>query len=79
MVNVSIVGLNAQNYVNTLMLLVLPVTVVLKNTLLLLQRLFTQFPDDVSLKAAAVVEPISCVHGVDLFETHPYQKGFSIG
>ena len=36
-------GLNAQNYVNTLMLLVLPVTVVLKNTLLLLQRLFTQF------------------------------------
>ena len=35
-------------------------------------------PDDVSLKAAAVVEPISCaMHGVDLLKlTH--SKGFSI-
>lgn len=32
-------------------------------------------PDDVSLKAAAVVEPISCaMHGVDLLTTHPYKR-----
>ncbi|MCC4436531.1 zinc-dependent alcohol dehydrogenase family protein [Limosilactobacillus reuteri] len=37
-------------------------------------------PDDVSLKAAAVVEPISCaMHGVDLLETHPYQKALVLG
>ena len=37
-------------------------------------------PDDVSLKAAAVVEPISCaMHGVDLLEPHPYQKALVLG
>ncbi|MGX5166182.1 zinc-dependent alcohol dehydrogenase family protein [Limosilactobacillus reuteri] len=37
-------------------------------------------PDDVSLKAAAVVEPISCaMHGVDLLETYPYQKALVLG
>ena len=37
-------------------------------------------PDDVSLKAAAVVEPISCaMHGVDLLEAHPYQKALVLG
>ena len=37
-------------------------------------------PDDVSLKAAAVVEPISCaMNGVDLLETHPYQKALVLG
>ncbi|MGN1284302.1 MAG: zinc-dependent alcohol dehydrogenase family protein, partial [Candidatus Limosilactobacillus intestinavium] len=37
-------------------------------------------PDDVSLKAAAVVEPISCaMHGVDLLNTHPYQKALVLG
>ena len=37
-------------------------------------------PDDVSLKAAAVVEPIPCaMHGVDLLETHPYQKALVLG
>ncbi len=37
-------------------------------------------PDNVSLKAAAVVEPLSCVvHGVDLLELHPYQKALVIG
>lgn len=37
-------------------------------------------PDHVSLKAAAVVEPISCaMHGVDLLTTHPYQKALVIG
>lgn len=30
-------------------------------------------PDNVSLEAAAVIEPISCAeHGVDLLDTHPY-------
>lgn len=37
-------------------------------------------PDSVSLKAAAVTEPLSCaVHGVDLLEIHPYQKALVIG
>ena len=37
-------------------------------------------PDDVSLKAAAVVEPISCaMHAVDLLTTHPYQNALIIG
>lgn len=37
-------------------------------------------PDNVSLKAAAVIEPISCAeHGVDLLETHPYQNAVVIG
>ena len=37
-------------------------------------------PDDVSLKAAAVVEPIACaMHGVDLLNTHPYQKALVLG
>lgn len=37
-------------------------------------------PDNVSLEAAAVIEPISCAeHGVDLLETHPYQKALIIG
>lgn len=37
-------------------------------------------PDNVSLEAAAVIEPISCAaHGVDLLETHPYQKAVVIG
>ena len=37
-------------------------------------------PDNVSLKAAAVIEPISCaMHGVDLLETHPYQTALVIG
>ncbi|MCG4779311.1 hypothetical protein L0P10_20730, partial [Eggerthella lenta] len=36
--------------------------------------------DNVSLKAAAVVEPISCaMHGVDLLTTHPYQKALVLG
>lgn len=39
-----------------------------------------QVPDNVSLKAAAVVEPISCaMHGVDLLTTHPYQKALVLG
>lgn len=37
-------------------------------------------PDNVSLEAAAVIEPISCAeHGVDLLETHPYQNAVVIG
>lgn len=37
-------------------------------------------PANVSLKAAAVVEPISCaMHGVDLLTTHPYQKSLVLG
>ena len=37
-------------------------------------------PDNVSLEAAAVIEPISCaMHGVDLLETHPYQNALIIG
>ena len=37
-------------------------------------------PDSLSLKAAAVTEPLSCaVHGVDLLELHPYQKVLVIG
>lgn len=37
-------------------------------------------PDNVSLEAAAVIEPISCAaHGVDLLETHPYQTALIIG
>ena len=37
-------------------------------------------PANVSLKAAAVVEPISCaMHGVDLLTTHPYQKALVLG
>lgn len=37
-------------------------------------------PDNVSLEAAAVIEPISCAeHGVDLLDTHPYQKALIIG
>lgn len=37
-------------------------------------------PDSVSLKAAAVIEPISCaMHGVDLLDLHPYQKAFVLG
>ena len=37
-------------------------------------------PDNVSLEAAAVIEPISCaMHGVDILETHPYQNALIIG
>jgi 2-desacetyl-2-hydroxyethyl bacteriochlorophyllide A dehydrogenase len=37
-------------------------------------------PDDVSLKSAAAVEPISCaVHAVDLLKLRPYQKALVIG
>lgn len=37
-------------------------------------------PDNVSLKAAAVIEPISCaVHGVKLLKLTPYQKALVIG
>ncbi|MBU7456199.1 zinc-dependent alcohol dehydrogenase family protein [Leuconostoc fallax] len=37
-------------------------------------------PDNVSLKAAAVTEPISCaVHGVQLLKLTPYQKALVIG
>lgn len=37
-------------------------------------------PDNVSLEVAAVIEPISCAeHGVDLLDTHPYQKALIIG
>ncbi|WP_373842246.1 zinc-dependent alcohol dehydrogenase family protein [Limosilactobacillus sp.] len=37
-------------------------------------------PDNVSLKAAAVIEPISCAaHAVDLLELHPYQTALVIG
>lgn len=37
-------------------------------------------PDNVSLKAAAVTEPISCaVHGVKLLKLTPYQKALVIG
>ncbi|MCI1241943.1 MAG: zinc-dependent alcohol dehydrogenase family protein [Bifidobacterium subtile] len=37
-------------------------------------------PDNVPLKDAATIEPISCaVHGVDLLELHPYQKALVIG
>lgn len=37
-------------------------------------------PDNVSLEAAAVIEPISCaMHAVDLLTTHPYQNALIIG
>ncbi|MCI1635075.1 zinc-dependent alcohol dehydrogenase family protein [Bifidobacterium sp.] len=37
-------------------------------------------PDNVSLKSAAAVEPVSCaVHAVDLLKLHPYQKALVIG
>ncbi|MGL5466078.1 MAG: zinc-dependent alcohol dehydrogenase family protein [Leuconostoc lactis] len=37
-------------------------------------------PDNVSLKAAALVEPISCaVHGIQLLKASPYQKALVIG
>ncbi|MGX7051667.1 zinc-dependent alcohol dehydrogenase family protein [Leuconostoc palmae] len=37
-------------------------------------------PDNVSLKSAAVVEPISCaVHGIKLLKVTPYQKALVIG
>ena len=37
-------------------------------------------PDNVSLKSAAVVEPISCaVHGIQLLKVTPYQKALVIG
>ena len=37
-------------------------------------------PDNVSLKAAALVEPISCaVHGIQLLKLSPYQKALVIG
>lgn len=37
-------------------------------------------PDNVSLKAAALVEPISCaVHGIQLLKVSPYQKALVIG
>lgn len=36
--------------------------------------------DNLSLKAAAVTEPLSCVmHGVNLLKLHPYQKALVIG
>lgn len=39
-----------------------------------------QVPDNVSLKAAATVEPISCaVHGIKLLKLIPYQKALVIG
>lgn len=39
-----------------------------------------QVPDNVSLKAAAVTEPISCaIHGVQLLKLTPYQKALVIG
>ncbi|MGO0154662.1 zinc-dependent alcohol dehydrogenase family protein [Leuconostoc mesenteroides] len=39
-----------------------------------------QIPDNVSLKSAAVVEPISCaVHGIQLLKVTPYQKALVIG
>lgn len=38
-----------------------------------------QIPDNVSLKSAAVVEPISCaVHGIKLLKVTPYQKALVI-
>lgn len=37
-------------------------------------------PDDVSLKAGATIEPLSCaVHGVQLLKLTPYQKALVIG
>ncbi|MFD1125330.1 zinc-dependent alcohol dehydrogenase family protein [Lentilactobacillus raoultii] len=37
-------------------------------------------PDDVSLKAAATIEPISCaVHGIKLLRLTPYQRALVIG
>ena len=37
-------------------------------------------PDNVSLKAAAVIEPISCaMHAIDLLELHHYQNALIIG
>lgn len=37
-------------------------------------------PENVSLKAAALVEPISCaVHGIQLLKVSPYQKALVIG
>lgn len=39
-----------------------------------------KLPDNVSLKDAAAIEPISCaVHGVDLLKLRPYQKALVIG
>lgn len=39
-----------------------------------------QIPDNVSLKSASVVEPISCaVHGIKLLKLSPYQKALVIG
>lgn len=37
-------------------------------------------PDNVSLRDAAAIEPVSCaVHGLDLLKLHPYQKALVIG
>lgn len=39
-----------------------------------------KLPDEVSLKDAATIEPISCaVHGVDLLNLHPFQRALVIG
>ena len=39
-----------------------------------------KLPDNVSLRDAAAIEPISCaVHGVDLLKLRPYQKALVIG
>ena len=39
-----------------------------------------KLPDNVSLRDAAAVEPVSCaVHGLDLLELRPYQKALVIG
>lgn len=39
-----------------------------------------KLPDNVSLRDAAAIEPVSCaVHGLDLLKLHPYQKALVIG
>lgn len=39
-----------------------------------------KLPENLSLKQAAAVEPVSCaVHGVDMLRIHPYQKALVIG
>lgn len=39
-----------------------------------------KLPDNVSLRDAAAIEPVSCaVHGLDLLKLHPYHKALVIG
>ena len=46
----------------------------------LAEQFTAPLPDNVSLRDAAAIEPVSCaVHGLDLLKLHPYQKALVIG